>query len=166
MTAAQLAAELEVSQRTILRDIEALGAAGFPVYAIRGSVGGFELLRASSLDLPTCSKRPARPGGVVERARIRLSTRARQLAALNGRLPGLQVRRSGRKRSGERTGWIEAWLPVTSANAVVAEILALGPDAEVVAPAELRNLVRQTALEIAELHRGDQAGISAEQHRG
>jgi len=60
---------------------------------------------------------------------------------------------------------MEAWLPVRSANSVVAEILALGPDAEVVAPAELRNLVRQTALEIAELHRGDQAGISPEQHR-
>jgi predicted DNA-binding transcriptional regulator YafY len=165
MTAAQLAAELEVSQRTILRDIEALGAAGFPVYAIRGSVGGFELLEASSRDLPAGSKRPARPSGAVERARIRLSPRARQLAALNGRLPGLQVRRSGRLPSGERTGWMEAWLPVSSANSVVAEILALGPDAEVVAPAELRNLVRQTALEIAELHRGDQAGISPEQHR-
>jgi len=165
MTAAQLAAELEVSQRTILRDIEALGAAGFPVYAIRGSVGGFELLGTSSLDLATGSKRPASPSGVVERARIRLSPRARQLAALNGRLPGLEVRRSGRRPSGERTGWMEAWLPVSSANSVVAEILALGPDAEVVAPAELRNLVRQTALEIAELHRGDQAGISPEQHR-
>ena len=165
MTAAQLAAELEVSQRTILRDIEALGAAGFPVYAIHGSAGGFELLGTSTLDLPTGSKRPARPSGDVERARIRLSPRARQLAALNGQLPGLQVRRSGPRPSGERTGWMEAWLPVSSASSVVAEILALGPDAEVVAPAELRDLVRQIALEIAELHRGDQAGISPEQHR-
>jgi len=40
MTAAQLAAELEVSQRTILRDIEALGAAGFPVYAIPAAPAG------------------------------------------------------------------------------------------------------------------------------
>ena len=40
MTAGQLAAELEVSQRTILRDIEALSAAGIPVYAVRGSRAG------------------------------------------------------------------------------------------------------------------------------
>ena len=55
MTAAQLAAELEVSQRTVFRDIEALSAAGFPVYALRGSRGGFELLAGSGVDLPAVS---------------------------------------------------------------------------------------------------------------
>lgn len=44
LTADVLARELEVSPRTILRDIEALSTAGVPVYAERGRHGGFSLL--------------------------------------------------------------------------------------------------------------------------
>ncbi|MGN6607451.1 MAG: helix-turn-helix transcriptional regulator [Jatrophihabitans sp.] len=43
-SASELAAELEVSVRTIYRDIEALGEAGIPVYATRGRHGGVRLL--------------------------------------------------------------------------------------------------------------------------
>lgn len=44
LTAADLAAEFEVSERTIYRDIDALSAAGIPVYGDRGPGGGFQLL--------------------------------------------------------------------------------------------------------------------------
>lgn len=44
LTADVLARELEVSSRTVLRDIEALSSAGVPVYAERGRHGGFSLL--------------------------------------------------------------------------------------------------------------------------
>lgn len=44
VTAAELAAEFEVSVRSIYRDIDALSAAGVPVYAERGPGGGFALL--------------------------------------------------------------------------------------------------------------------------
>jgi len=44
MTAHALARELEVSERTIYRDIDALGAAGVPVYAVAGPAGGYALV--------------------------------------------------------------------------------------------------------------------------
>jgi len=44
VTAEQLAASLEVSVRTIYRDMDQLSFAGVPVYADRGRAGGFQLL--------------------------------------------------------------------------------------------------------------------------
>ncbi|WP_419994288.1 helix-turn-helix transcriptional regulator [Streptomyces boninensis] len=44
MTAAELAERLEVTERTVQRDVQALSEAGIPVYADRGRIGGYRLV--------------------------------------------------------------------------------------------------------------------------
>ncbi|MFJ9829076.1 helix-turn-helix transcriptional regulator [Streptomyces sp. NPDC101160] len=51
VTAAELAAELEVSERTARRDLEALAAAGIPVYSTAGKGGGWRLVGGARTDL-------------------------------------------------------------------------------------------------------------------
>lgn len=50
LTAAWLSEKLEVSQRTIYRDIDALSAAGIPVYARQGQGGGIRLMEQFQMD--------------------------------------------------------------------------------------------------------------------
>lgn len=159
MTAGQLAAELEVSQRTVLRDIEALSAAGIPVYAVRGSLGGFELLDGFRSDLPAAALPRPRglAGGKAQRARIRLSPRGRRLAALLGRPPDVRVRRSPHVVAG-REDWVEAWVRMDSVGIAVLDVLALGTEVEVLDPPELRTGVREAAARIAARHAGAEGG--------
>jgi|GEM_PF-1135745 len=153
MTGKQLARELEVSERTVLRDIEALSAAGIPVYAIRGSNGGFELLDGYRNELSVAQERLRKgpPAGDAQRARVRLSPRGRRLAALLGRPADLRIRRTGLPASG-REDWVEASVRFDSVDSAVLDILALGPEVEVIRPAELRAQVGLAASRIARLH--------------
>lgn len=59
MTAGELAQTLEVSERTIYRDLEALGAAGVPVYAEPGRNGGCQLVDGYRTRLTGLTKKEA-----------------------------------------------------------------------------------------------------------
>lgn len=60
VTAAEVAAELEVSERTARRDLEALGMAGLPVYSLQGRNGGWQLAGGGRTDLSGLTAAEAR----------------------------------------------------------------------------------------------------------
>ncbi len=51
VTAAEVAEELEVSERTARRDLDALGVAGLPIYSLQGRNGGWRLAGGGRTDL-------------------------------------------------------------------------------------------------------------------
>lgn len=60
VTAAEVARELEVSERTARRDLDALAAAGVPVYSVQGRGGGWRLVGGARTDLSGLTAREAR----------------------------------------------------------------------------------------------------------
>lgn len=60
VTAAEVAAELEVSERTARRDLDALGMAGLPVYSQQGRNGGWRLAGGGRTDLTGLTAAEAR----------------------------------------------------------------------------------------------------------
>ncbi|MGV0625128.1 helix-turn-helix transcriptional regulator [Mycolicibacter minnesotensis] len=60
VTAAEVARELEVSERTARRDLEALSTAGVPVYSVQGRRGGWRLLGGARTDLSGLTASEAR----------------------------------------------------------------------------------------------------------
>jgi predicted DNA-binding transcriptional regulator YafY len=149
ITAAELAERLEVSERTILRDIEVLSGSGVPVYATRGVGGGFQLLEGYPPTLPaegrlrTGSRRPG-----LGRMTVRITDEGRRMAAILGHLQPLRPR----PEPPEEGGWVTATCRMRSLDSMSVEVLALGPHVEVVAPDELRTHVAELSRRTTRLY--------------
>jgi predicted DNA-binding transcriptional regulator YafY len=149
VTVATLARRLEVSERTILRDLEVLSGSGVPVHAIRGVGGGVRLLEGYAPALPGQTwVRPASPRASTARMTVRITAEGRRLAAILGYLQPLRVRPEPPEESAD-AGWVTATCRLRSVDAMAVEVLALGPHVEVLAPDDLRarvaDAVRRTA---------------------
>ncbi|MEM8924238.1 MAG: HTH domain-containing protein [Actinomycetota bacterium] len=138
LTANELAERLEVSPRTILRDIETLSGSGVPVRSIRGPEGGFELLDGHGIDVDPDGPRLPAGNEPVRRARaaIRISPDGRRRAAVLGRLQPIRLRRGVPP---DADGWVEATIRLTSMASTVADLLSLGGEVEVLTPTRLRH---------------------------
>jgi predicted DNA-binding transcriptional regulator YafY len=138
ISAPELARELEVSVRTIYRDVDSLSAAGVPVYATRGPNGGVRLLDGYRTDLTGVSPGEAETlflmgiPGPLDELGLGSSMDAVQrkvLAALPaaGRITAERVRR---RILVDATGWDRAprtlpWLPTIAAGLWAGHRLAL-----------------------------------------
>jgi predicted DNA-binding transcriptional regulator YafY len=120
MTAQELAAELEVSERTIYRDINALSASGVPVYAESGPGGGCALLDSYRTNLTGFTADEARAlfmlniPAALDQLGVTQELKA-ALLKLSAALP--EARRRDEERIRQRlhldsTGWFQAEEPL------------------------------------------------------
>jgi predicted DNA-binding transcriptional regulator YafY len=113
-TERELAEQLEVSQRTIHRDLEALSAARVPVVALRGAQGGWELEKGWRTQVPALDESEVR-ALLMAQPRVvghpRLAAAAeRALNKLMAALPGPMRTQAATMRERlhvDATGWYE-----------------------------------------------------------
>lgn len=151
LTAAELARRLEVSERTVLRDLDRLSSSGVPVYAVRGRGGGFEMLDTFDHEVPALPAGIAAPTGRLRRVRVRLSPAALQVTLVQGRPEAWRPRPGAEPHPG-RPGWIEGSFRFPSYEVAAQELLALGAEVEVLLPVELRATMADLGRHITRLH--------------
>ncbi len=91
LTAAELAERLEVSERTVQRDAQALAAAGVPIASVRGPAGGYRLERGyrtklTGLDANEAEALFVGPAAELGLGRELAAARLKLLASLPGEL--------------------------------------------------------------------------------
>jgi predicted DNA-binding transcriptional regulator YafY len=152
VTAGELARRLEVSQRTVLRDLAELSASGVPVYSVRGPQGGFELL--DTFRGPAGSLAGGGPTGGQERlrrVRVLASPAALQRALVAGEPQGWRPRPVPDAHP-HAPGWLEGSFRFGSDEEALRSLLALAPDVEVLLPQHLRDAMAAIGSRLAEQH--------------
>ena len=152
LTASQIAEELEISRRTVLRDIEALSSAGVPIYSVRGREGGFRMLHTFNQSVPAIVPGLKARRGQLRRVRVRLSPAALQLAVMYGRPEGWRKRPTAEPPA-DRPEWVEGSFRFDSYDSAIRELLSLGPEVEVLLPVEMRQAMATVGRRIATRHR-------------
>jgi predicted DNA-binding transcriptional regulator YafY len=130
LAAPALAAELRVSVRTVLRDMDELSAAGVPVYAERGREGGFQLRPGWSTELTGLTEAEAQalslaglPGAAMELGLGSASSSARLkvLASLPDALRAEATRVNARLHI-DATDWYRSAAPPPHLQAVASAV--------------------------------------------
>lgn len=130
ISAPDLATELEVSLRTIYRDVDELSAAGVPVYAERGRAGGFQLLDGWRTRLTGLTALEAQalflaglPGPAAELglAEVMEAAQRKLLAALPTGWQG-DANRVGARFHLDPVGWFRGTAPVDHLPAIAAAV--------------------------------------------
>ena len=154
VTARELAERLEVSERTVLRDLVVLSGSGVPVCGTRGPGGGFQLLDTFARDVPTTPPGLQPTSGRIHRVRVRISPAALQRAIVTGEPDGWRARsKPSTEPAPGREDWIEGSFRFDSYEAAADQLIAFGADVEVLLPEHLRLRMASIAREIAALHR-------------
>jgi predicted DNA-binding transcriptional regulator YafY len=109
MTAAELAERLEVSERTVQRDAQALAAAGVPILSLRGPAGGYRLGRGyrtklTGLDATEAEALFVGPAAELGLGRELAAARLKLLASLPGELQE-RAGRAARLFHVDKRGW-------------------------------------------------------------
>jgi predicted DNA-binding transcriptional regulator YafY len=120
LTAGQLAKRLEVSERTVHRDMSALGSAGVPVVADRGAGGGWSLMPGYRANLSSLNETEVRalfvgtPASLLHDLRLDHASDAAALKLLSA-LPSMSRQAAERARQRihiDLTGWKQSRDPV------------------------------------------------------